>query len=84
MMFNHDGISWKYWGKLPWKQAAKKWRDKQNIEEIAHGITAQYHQEAEATATRLRGLLREMEAWTSDVTPNELLERVAKELADGD
>ena len=22
----HDGISWKYWGKLPWKQSAKKHR----------------------------------------------------------
>ena len=45
---------------------------------------AEYVNKLEADATRLRGLLREMEAWTSDVTPNELLERVAKELADNE
>ena len=38
--------------------------------------------EANDTATRLRGLLRELVDWTSDTIPNELEERLEKELVD--
>ena len=86
VMFNlelwrkHDGISWKYWGKLPWKRAAKKWYFNYKLALrkliVANDFIEETRKvkgrmesdliEAEATATRRLELLKRSKDYLDD------------------